>query len=177
MSEDVTVSQTEAEATTETTDTVTPEKNWQAEADKWKALARKHEDQSKANADKARQFDEITEAQKTELERALEAAAQATARAEASELRQLRAEVAAETGVPLNLINGTTAEEMAASAAAVLEFRDSQKHTPADFGGGKRGEDVGSKVTQLTREDMARMSPEERVKAHAEGRFDQLLGN
>ena len=38
-----------------------PDKDWQAEASKWKALARKHEKAAKDNADAARRLAEIEE--------------------------------------------------------------------------------------------------------------------
>lgn len=63
-----------------------------AEAEKWKALARKHESQAKKNADAARRLAEIEESQKTEQQKLAEAkdaaAQEATeARAEATRLR------------------------------------------------------------------------------------------
>ncbi|MFC5424576.1 hypothetical protein, partial [Brevibacterium otitidis] len=46
-----------------------------SEVEKWKAMARKHEAQSKANADKAKQFDKWQESQKTEQQKADDALA------------------------------------------------------------------------------------------------------
>lgn len=100
-----------------------PEADYKAEAEKWKALSRQNEAQAKANAEKAKRFDEFEEAQKTELQKAEERAAEAVARAEKAEQTALRAEVAANTGVPLNLLHGTTAEELQASADAALAWR------------------------------------------------------
>lgn len=59
-----------AEPTTET-DT---EPDWKAEAEKWKGLARKHEDRAKANADAAAKFDEFRTSQMSEHELAIAAA-------------------------------------------------------------------------------------------------------
>lgn len=50
-----------------------PDKDWQAEASKWKALARKHEQAAKDNADAARRLAEIEESGKTEQEHLAEA--------------------------------------------------------------------------------------------------------
>jgi hypothetical protein len=55
----------------------------------------------------------------------------------------------------------------------VLAFRGAAPAT--DFGGGKRGDDVGTKTKQLTRDDMKRMTPEQIVKARADGLFDDIL--
>jgi outer membrane biosynthesis protein TonB len=158
-----------------------PEKDWQAEAEKWKALSRKHEDTAKANADKAKRLDELEESQKTELQKAADAAAKAQADAAAA-----RAELAVKSAAlkhklsdeDLDLL-GThgTAEEIDARAerlAARLKAAADSKPKP-DFGGGDRGEDVGSKAGQLTREDMKRMSPEQIVEASEKGQFDDLL--
>jgi hypothetical protein len=73
-----------------------PEKDWKAEAERLRSLARKHEDRAKenyewrkANEDKIKQFAALEEASKTEAERAIE-----TARREARDAT--RAEVEAE---------------------------------------------------------------------------------
>lgn len=162
-------------ATTTSSEKAPAEKDWKAEADKWKSLARKHEDQSKANADKAKQFDEITDAQKSELERANERAAQAEAKAAEVEQRALRAEVAAAKGVPAALLSGTTQEELEASADALLEFRGA-KPAP-DFGAGDRGGDAG-KPSQMTRDEVKRLyaagKHAEIEQARKEGRLDAL---
>lgn len=60
----------------------------QADAEKWKVLSRQNEDRAKANADKAKAFDDAQAANQTELERAQ---ARATA---AEQLAQQRGDVA-----------------------------------------------------------------------------------
>lgn len=66
-----------------------------AEAAKWKALARKHEDQAKANADKARRLDALEEAAKSEQQKLTEAAEKARKEAAdtAAELARMKAAV------------------------------------------------------------------------------------
>jgi hypothetical protein len=115
--------ETNPEAATAPEEATPQDVDYRAEAEKWKALSRQNEAQAKANAEKAKRFDEVEEAQKSELQKAEERAAAAIARAEEVEQRALRAEVAAETGVPLNLLHGSTAEELQASAAAALAWR------------------------------------------------------
>lgn len=158
------------------TDEAPVEKDWKAETDKWKALARKHEDQSKANAGKAKQFDEITDAQKTELERLTERAAQAEAKAAEVEQRAVRAEVSAAKGVPAALLSGSTQEELEASADALLEFRG--KVAPPDFGAGDRGGDAGL-VKQMTQSELDQLSAAGNhaaiVQARKEGRMNSLM--
>lgn len=158
-----------------------PAKDWQAEAEKWKTFARKHEDAAKANADKAKRFDEFEESQKTELQKAADAAAQAKAEADATRAELARVQAAVKHGLSeddLELL-GThgTPEEIEARAeklAARLKAVEAGKPKP-DFGAGDRGGDITSKASQLGRDDMKRMSPEEIVQAQADGRFSDLL--
>jgi hypothetical protein len=63
----------------------TPEPDYRAEADKWKALARKHEEKAKVNAEKAKGYDELKQSHMTEQEKAVE---QAKAEARAEVLRE-----------------------------------------------------------------------------------------
>jgi hypothetical protein len=69
-----------------------PDKDWQAEAEKWKSLARKHESTAKGNVDAAKKLADIEEANKTETEKAIAAArreAEETVRAEVRRERVL----------------------------------------------------------------------------------------
>lgn len=152
---------------------VTGEKDWQAEAEKWKAFARKHEDTSKANADKAKRFDDLEEASKSELQKAADRAAAAEAKVAEIEARALRAEVAAAKGIPAALLSGTTQEELEASADALLAFRG-EKPKP-DFGGGDRGGDIVG-LKQVTDSELNSMTPAQINTARAEGRLNAILG-
>ena len=48
--------------------------DWKAEADKWQALARKHEDRAKTNSQAAKELEEFRRQSMTDQERAIEAA-------------------------------------------------------------------------------------------------------
>ncbi len=180
---DTTATETDSTATADTTPTETAtttatakveDKDWQAEADKWKTFARKHEDAAKANADKAKRFDEFEESQKTEIEKLTDRAAKAEAKAAEVELRALKAEGAAEKGGPATLLSGATLEELTAAADALVAFRG-EKPRP-DFGGGERGSDVAGQKKQITSEsDLNSMTPAEINEARREGRLDQIL--
>jgi len=65
----------------------------EADAAKWKALSRKHEDQAKANADKAKKLDELEVANQSEAEKLAAAKDAAEKRAAAAIQRAVRAEV------------------------------------------------------------------------------------
>lgn len=75
---------------------------------------------------KAAKFDEAEEASKTELQKATEKAEalqrQVEAMTRADEIRKIRENVATETGVPVNLLSGETAEECKAQADGILAF-------------------------------------------------------
>lgn len=174
------VSTTTDTARTTEADTA-PAKDWQAEAEKWKAFARKHEDAAKANADKAKRFDEFEESQKSELEKATSKATAEAERASKAEAEMARLQAAIDHGLSkedLDLLgtHGTPEEigDRAKRLAERLKEAGANKPKP-DFGGGDRGTDVTAKASQLTESDMKRMSPEEIVKAHDEGRFSDLL--
>jgi hypothetical protein len=102
------------------------------EVAKWKALARENEKRAKANADAAKKLAEIEDANKSEIEKATAAAAEATKSAEDAALRALRLEVAADKAPDhltakevLNLakrLHGSTKEELEADADEF--FRD-----------------------------------------------------
>lgn len=88
---------------------------------------------------KAAKFDEFEEANKSELEKAQAALAQATERIKAMEGEQAkaaaRAKVSQATGIPQNLITGDDEESMTRSAEAISAWMESQKPSyPADKG-------------------------------------------
>ena len=75
---------------------------------------------------KAAKFDEAEEANKSELQKATERAnnleAELNGMKKAEEIRQMKEKIANETGIPANLINGTTEEECKAQAEAIKAF-------------------------------------------------------
>lgn len=161
-----------SEAATETEQT----KDWEAEAKRWKALSRQNEARAKENAEKARLFDEHEEQGKTELQNALDKAAQAEARVKALEVQAVRAQVAAAKGVDVDLLSGSTLEELEASADRLLAWRGAQipKGAPASDAG-HRGEEIRSSK-QLTREDLKTMSAEQINQARRAGQLNDVMG-
>jgi hypothetical protein len=167
-------------ATLETPVVSTPEpKDLEAEAAKWKELSRKHEAQSKANAAKAKQFDDLEEASKTELQKAADRAVAAEKQLADITARALRAEVAANKGVPAHLLSGSTQEDLEASADALIAFRGNQPKP--DMGGGDRGGNVTGPV-QLTDADVKNLQAQgpsgilKIEEARLAGQLDTLLG-
>lgn len=84
---------------------------------------------------KAAKFDEAEEAQKTELEKAQERANKLQSELDgikaAEELRKMRNEVSKQTGVPAELLTGTTEEECREQANGIIQFRDQKPGYPA----------------------------------------------
>jgi len=79
---------------------------------------------------KAAKLAEIEESNKTEAQKLAERAEAAERRAAEYESKALRAEVAAAKGVPVNLLTGSTQEELEAAADALIAFRGEQKAGP-----------------------------------------------
>ena len=165
----------EAQVSEAATETEQP-MDWEAEAKRWKKLSRQNEARAKENAEKARLFDEQEEESKSELQKALDKAAQAEARAQALEVQATRAQVAVAKGVDVDLLSGSTLEELEASANRLLEWRGAQipKGAPASDAGHKGDEIRSSK--QLTREDLKTMSAEQINQARRAGQLNDVMG-
>ncbi|MFA7297323.1 MAG: hypothetical protein WC211_09110 [Dehalococcoidia bacterium] len=100
-----------------------PDRDWQAEATKWKALARKHEKAAKENADAARRLAEIEASGKSEQERLAEGRQAAEERAANAERETARLRVAIRKGltdVQARRLVGDTEEELEADADELL---------------------------------------------------------
>lgn len=94
-----------------------------AEAEKWKALARKHEADAKKNRDAARRLAEIEDQGKSETERLNAAQRAAEDRANAAELQLARVTVALRknlTEAQAKRLQGATEEELEADADELL---------------------------------------------------------
>jgi hypothetical protein len=76
-----------------------PDKDWEAEAKKWKTLARKHEQNAKANSGAADKLTELEEAGKSEQQKLSDKLAEAERRARDAELKADRLEVAITKGL------------------------------------------------------------------------------
>lgn len=130
------VAEPETEATQEQqadakpdTDGKPAEQILQAEVAKWKSLARKHEQNAKANADAAKKYAEYEDSQKTELQRLMERAE--AAERERDEERRGRARLMAAathnlSATLLDRLGGGTEEEINETAQALSEEIDSE---------------------------------------------------
>lgn len=156
------------------------EPDWKAEAEKWKALSRKNEERAHSNAEKAKRLDELEEKSKSEMQKALERADAAEKRAAALEVQATRARVAAAKGVDVELLTGTTEEEITAAADRLLAWRGESAppkppaSTPATDAGA-RGDTVNG-AKQYTREDLKTMTPKQINEARRAGHLDHIMG-
>lgn len=128
-----------------------------------------------AAAEKAQKWDEAESANKTELEKANERVAELEKQAADATLNALRANIAAETGVPASLLSGADEESLRASATALLDFRGQTPKAPTSDGQGQVGKPINASAGQLTEADLARMTAEEKVEAMNKGLFNDLL--
>lgn len=101
----------------------TQEIDWKAESRKWESRAKENLASAKANEGAAQRLAEIEEAQKTEAQKAQDALAKAQQELAVERAARLRAEVAADKGVPAELLSGSTREELDAAADALLTFK------------------------------------------------------
>lgn len=176
-----------------------PTTDLQAEVDKWKALARKHEDRAKANADAQRDLDQLRQQVESEQERVVREAV-AAAKAEVSGQYQgqlLQEALRAAAGGILNdpsdavrlidtdgLLDDNGMPDRSAITSRVADLLEAKpylaavKPTTQQPGGsaeaGSRGAPGAGQ--QLTRDDLQSMSPQQIVEAQAQGRLDGLLG-
>lgn len=100
---------------------------------------------------KAEKFDQAEAANKSELQKAQDAAAAAEKRATDAEAKALRGEVAAAKGVPAALLSGSTQEELEAAADALLAFKGPGDHVPSTPGD---GEDVNARVDSRSAKEL-----------------------
>lgn len=146
-----------------------------AEMEKWKSMSRKNEARAKENAEKAGLYDEASEKNKSELQKAIERAEKAEARAAQAEKASVRSRVAAQKGIDPDLLPDGDEDTIAQIADRLIAWRDAAKPkgTPA-AAAGERGEKVGD-VKQLTRDDLKSMSPREIVEAQKKGQLAGLM--
>lgn len=167
----------ETPAETVDVDTATDAPDLAAEAEKWKALARKNELRAKENADKAKRFDEFEESQKTEQQKLIERAEAAENALAAAESARLRASIAAKHGVPEALLTGSTEEALEEAATALLAFKGTPPSTPSSDGQGRQGDAIGGQLKQITSiDELKQLSAKEQLEARRDGRLDILLG-
>lgn len=175
-----------------------PEVDWQAEASKWKEMARKHESANKVPPSRLAQLraaekelETIRESQLSETEKAVKEAEARGAATAASQFGQkiaaaeLKAALAGLIPDPAGVIEDlnlakfvTDTGDVDADAVAALREKYAllapAKNAPApNLHQGRQGPPVQG---QLSRADLERMTPDEITAAMAQGRLDEIRG-
>ena len=131
--------ETVTQETTETKkDTFTQDELNSIVNDRLKRERAKYEDYEALKA-KASKYDELEEANKTELEKAHEKAKaledELTALKSANSIREIREKVSAATGVPMNLLTAETEDECLEQARAITEYAKPSSYPAIRDGG------------------------------------------
>jgi hypothetical protein len=150
----------------------------QTEKTDWKAEARKWETRAKADYEAANKWREYENSLKPEQERVKEELASVKAEAEAAKIALMKYEVATSKNLSpeaLELLTGSTKEELEAKAEALLSLID-KSVKPKVQPNPEQGKPVNSTDQILNREVLATMTAEEIMIAKKEGRLDTLLG-
>ena len=169
------------ETTTESTETSTELQSTEKEID-WKAQARKWESRAKealSFKEEAERWREYEASQKSEHEKLADELAKAKSEASESASRLMRYEIAAQKGISadaLDLINGSTREELEAAADKLLSLIADQSKPKSPKPDENQGKPASSVANQLTREDLKGMTDKQIMEAKAAGRLDELLG-
>jgi hypothetical protein len=129
------------------------------ELEKWKGLARKHEGRAAKNAEAAQRLREIEDANKTELQKAQDAAAEAVRERDEARADHSRVMAAAAHNLPVDLIDylGTgTDEEINGRAEAIAGAIDTRARELADemvnqSNGGRNGFQPGTRPVESLR--------------------------
>lgn len=151
-----------------------PEVDYKAEFEKWKALSRKNEQLARENADKAKRFDELEEASKSELQKAMERAEAAERRASEADQARIRSDIARAKNVPAELLQGSTEDELNAYADQLLSFRGQTEQPAAPRSSGSDAPSGAAKPTvyraeQLSDPEFFQAHRADILKAYAEG--------
>lgn len=119
-------------------DTFTQEELNSIVNDRLKRERAKYEDYEELKA-KANKFDELEEANKTELQKANDRAsaleAELTALKSANSIREIREKVSAATGIPANLLTGETEDDCLEQAKGILEYAKPSSYPVVKDGG------------------------------------------
>lgn len=174
--------ETQTDATVETT-------NLSSEVEKWKSLSRKNEQQAKANAQAAKELEELKRAQLSETEKLIESTREETRRAVRIEFAQKVVDAELKAALNGRVLDGGALLEFnrnsfvsedgeidSASIQSWVEAHSKTASAPApDLGQGARGT-VTSNSLIRSRDELSTMSPAEILAARKDGRLDALMG-
>ena len=183
------------EETIETTEPISEETpvettDLSAEVEKWKSLSRKNEAQAKANAQAAKELEDLRKASLTDQEKLIASTREETALSVRREFAgklvdaELKAALNGKTLEAASLlsfdknsfIDETGEIDTTALAAWVEAHTKSTDTTLPDLGQGIRGKNVSGVAQIRSRADLANMTPAEILEARKDGRLNALMG-
>ncbi len=130
--------------------------------------------------EKARQFDELQEANKSEMQKLIdraEKAEKAAAQLQSEKAhRDMAAKVSKETGVPAELLIGDTEEAMRDYAGKLQAYRGPEPSAPPASIVGNADTAPANQVKQLTQADLKSMTSAQIVAADRAGQLNELKG-
>lgn len=153
----------------------TSETDWKREARKWEQRAK----EAQAFKDAADKWREYEQNQKSDQEKLAERLATAEALASEASTKLTRYEVASQKGIPaeaLDLLHGSTREELEVAADKLLSLIADQSKPKSPIPDANQGKPAPANVGQIDAATLNTMSPTEIMRAKAEGRLDSLLG-
>lgn len=185
MSETTETTQVEETTTAETVETT----DLAAEVEKWKSLSRKNEQQAKANAQAAKELEELKRSQLTDTEKLIETTKEETRRAVQQEFSSKLVDAELKAALNGRVLEGEslldfnrnsfiseTGDIDTASIQTWVEAHSKPATVPVpDLGQGARGITQNSSLIR-SREELSHMTPAEILAAKKDGRLDALLG-
>ncbi len=152
-----------------------PEIDWKAQARKWEARAK----EAQADRELAQKWREYEASQKSEHEKLAEQLAAEQSKAAEATARLMRYEVATQKGIPadaLDLLPGSSREELEAAADKLLSLIADQSKPKTPKPDENQGKPATGAVGQLTKEDLRTMTPKQIMEAKEAGRLNDVLG-
>jgi hypothetical protein len=176
MSDEITTENIEPETTVEVAEPQgNAETDWKAQARKWEARAK----EAQADRELAAKWREYESSQKSEHEKLAEELAKANAIASEATSKLTRYEVAAEKGIPaeaIDLLNGSTKEDLEAAAEKLLSLIADQSKPKTPRPDELQGKPANGNAGQLTQADLKSMTAAQIMEAKANGRLNDVLG-
>lgn len=160
-----------------------------SEVEKWKSLSRKNEQQAKANAQAAKELEELKRSQLSDTEKLIESAKQETQKAVRQEFAQKLVDAELKAALNGRVLEGQALLEFNKSSfitedgdidsTSIQSWVEAHSQTPTvptyNLGQGARGT-TASAATIRSREELSTMSPAEILAARKDGRLDALMG-
>jgi hypothetical protein len=185
MTEPTETPQVETEISTEETVTV----DLAAEVEKWKSLSRKNEQQAKANAQAAKELEELRRSQLSDTDRLIEQTKTETAREIRTEFAQKLVDAELKAALNGRVLEGNALLDFNRSAfiteggeidfASIQSWVEAHSKTASlsvpDLGQGARGSNPSTSQIR-SREDLNNMSNAEILAARKDGRLNALMG-